>query len=266
MQRNRPTDRSIRSTSRHHRDIPLRLLTLLLLLGLPSESPAQVILRPSLGIQTFAFLGEPLAAQPMAPVSDRALPLGGGLEGGQAGFRLQLEVSSREDAILRFPISLEYFTLNGKTTFGLSSRQTVRKQRITFVHEASVLSGNLGVTAAFFEKQKLYVSGELKGVYLPPTDLGARIYYADTDSTLRSSQTEPFDGAFRIGGFARIGAQLPFFDPFLLDFSAGIGVLNLLLTETDPLQQENLLVVEKRTAEEGTLQYFSLGLSLIWKL
>ena len=247
--------------------IHIRLLCLLLLgIGLTSTSSAQVILHPSLGIQTFAFTGNALAAQPMAPNSDRALPLGGGLEGGQFGMRLQLEVMSDKDAILRFPISLEYFGLNGKTTFGVSSRQAVRKQRITFTHDASVLSANIGATAAFFDERKLYISGELKGVYLPPTSLYTRLYYADNDSTVLDAEIEPFAGAFRIGGFLRAGAQLPFFDPFLLDFNVGVGALNLLLKDTDPELQENLLVVEKRTAEEGTLRYFSIGMSVIWKL
>ena len=66
---------------------------------------------------------------------------------------------------------------------------------------------------------------------------------------------------FRLGGFVRAGAQLPFFDPFLLDFSAGIGILNMGLKGST-----NLLVVERRAADEENLQYFSVGMSLIWKL
>jgi hypothetical protein len=245
--------------------IPI-LFILLLSSGFTLTATAQVILRPSLGLQTFAFTGDGLAAQPMSPASDRALPLGGGLEGGQFGMRLQLEVMSDVNAILRFPVSLEYFELNGKTTFGVSSRRTIRKQRITFTHDASIVSANIGATAAFFNERKLYVSGELKGVYVQPTKLYTRIYYADNDSTIRDAEIEPFDGAFRIGGFLRAGAQLPFFDPFLLDFNVGVGAVNLFLKETDPDLQENLMVIEKRTAEEGTLSYFSIGISVIWKL
>lgn len=258
-------DRTNNSTLRRWGVFPI-LCVLLLSAGFTLTASAQVILHPSLGLQTFAFTSEGLAAQPMAPADDRARPLGGGLEGGQFGVRLQLEVMSDEDAILRFPVSLEYFQLNGKSTFGLSSRQAVRKQRITFTHDASLISANIGATAAFFDERKLYISGELKGVYLQPTSLYTRIYYADNDSTIRDSKIEPFDGAFRIGGFLRAGAQLPFFDPFLLDFSVGVGAVNLFLKETDPELQENLLVIEQRPAEEGTLRYFSIGMSMIWKL
>ena len=242
------------------------LCVLLPSIGFTSTASAQVILHPSLGLQTFAFTGDGLAAQPMAPEGDRARPLGGGLEGGQFGMRLQLEVMSDEDAILRFPVSLEYFQLNGKSTFGISSRRAIRKQRITFTHDASIISANIGATAAFFDERKLYISGELKGVYLQPTRLYTRLYFADNDSTVRDVEVEPFDGAFRIGGFLRAGAQLPFFDPFLLDFSVGVGAVNLFLKETDPELQENLLVIEQRPAEEGTLRYFSIGISVIWKL
>lgn len=233
-----------------------------LLLGVP-EANAQVVLLPSLGLQTISFMNEPPAARPMAPQFDRAAPLGGDLQGAQAGFRLQAELMTDKDAILRFPVSVEYFGLNGKTTFSITRRDSLRRsQRWTFTHEASILSANIGATAAFFDKQKLYISAELKGVYFPATDLKSRIYYADNDETIQESPPlTPMESTFRLGGFVRAGAQVPFFDPFKLDFSAGIGLLNMTLKE-----ERNLLVIDSEPAVEQNLQYFSIGISLIYML
>ncbi len=244
-----------------NRTILRRAALLFLLLCCQSIAGAQVVIHPSLGLQTFSFLGEPLASQPMSPGTERALPLGGDISSAQAGFRLQAEIMGNKDAILRFPVSVEYWGMNGKTTFSLTTRHATRSQRLTFTHSASVMSANLGITAAFFDKQKVYVSGELKGVYFPATNLHSRIYFADSDETVQESETAPMEEKFRLGGFLRAGAQLPFFDPFLLDFSAGVGILNLGLKGSS-----NLLVVERRAADEENLQYFSIGMSLIWKL
>lgn len=244
----------------------LPIATLLLLTALPSAT-AQVVTRPSLGLQTLAFLGEPAAAQPISPGPQRELPLGGGMSGAQTGARLQIEVMSSEKSILRFPLSVEYFALDGKTTFMISSRNAERKRRLTFTHDGQIATVNLGVTAAFLTLPKLYVSGELKGVYFFPTNLNARIYYLDNDETIQEQDVEPFGSAFRIGGFLKAGAQVAFFEPLLLDFSAGIGSLNLLMKETDPAEQRNLLIVDtQRRDPEGALQYFSIGLGVIWKL
>ncbi len=228
-----------------------------------SAATAQVVLQPSLGLQTIAFMNDPLAARPMSPGEDRAAPLGGDLTGAQAGFRLQAELMSDKDAILRFPVSIEYFGLNGKTTFSITRRDSLRRsQRWTFTHEASILTANIGATAAFFEKQKLYISAELKGVYFPATSLESRIYYADNNETIQESPPlTPMESTFRLGGFVRAGAQLPFFDPFKLDFSAGVGLLNMGLKG-----KSNLLVIDTQEAEEENLQYFSIGISLIYML
>ena len=137
----------------------LRTLPALLVLGMlivsSTDLAAQVTLRPSLGLQTFSFIGNAPAADPLAPVGARNEPLGGGFDGGQPGARLQLEISSDKDAILRFPLSLEYFSFDGKTTFSVTSRSSGRPQRLTFTHTGNILTANLGVTAAFFEQPEI---------------------------------------------------------------------------------------------------------------
>ena len=240
---------------------PSLLFGLLVLLTIDLD--AQVVLQPSLGLQTISFMGEPLASLPMSPGQDRAQPLGGDLSGAQAGFRLQAELMTDKDAIIRIPVALEYFGLNGKTTFSITRRDSLRRsQRWTFTHDASILTANIGATAAFFKKQKLYISAELKGVYFPATNLNSRIYYADNDSTIQESpDLTPMESTFRIGGFVRAGAQLPFFDPFTLDFSAGIGILNMGLKGNS-----NLLTIDPQEAVEQNLRYFSIGMSLVYML
>ena len=166
---------------------------LLLLFTCQSIASAQVVIHPSLGLQTFSFMGEPLASQPMSPGTERALPLGGDISSAQAGFRLQAEIMGKKDAILRFPVSLEYWGMNGKTTFSLTTRSADRSQRLTFTHSASVMSANLGITAAFFDEQKVYISGEVKGVYFPATSLQSRIYFADNDEN-RTGERDGTDG------------------------------------------------------------------------
>ena len=243
------------------------LLVLFVLLISTTEINAQVVLRPSLGLQTIAFLGEPPAVLPMSPGPDRELPLGGGLTGAQTGLRLQFEAFSTKNDMLRLPISLEYFTLNGKTTFALSSFQAPRKQRLTFTHEANIVTANIGITASFFELPSLYVTGELKGVYMLETELSSRIFYTDNNETIEAFSGHPSPATFRIGGFAKVGTQVEFFEPFLLDFSAGIGTLNMLLKDTDPATQRDILVVDPtRHDPEQSVHYFSIGMNLVWKL
>ncbi|MCE2504038.1 MAG: hypothetical protein J4G05_08280 [Chlorobi bacterium] len=228
---------------------------------------AQVVIRPSLGLQSMAFIGEPPAALPISPGSERELPLGGGIMGAHAGFRLQFEAFFPKNDLLRLPISIEYFMLNGKTTFALSSFQAPRKQLLTFTHEANIATTNIGLTASFFELPSFYVTAELKGVYMFETELRSRIFYSDNHETTASYSSHPAHGTFRIGGFAKIGSQVEFFEPFLLDFNAGVGTLNLLLKETDPNKRRDILVVDPtRHDPEQTVQYFSLGMTLVWKL
>lgn len=231
------------------------------------QADAQVVVRPSLGLQSIAFLGDPPATNSMSPGIERELPLGGGLSGAQTGFRLQFEAFSQKNDLLRLPISFEYFTLNGKTTFFLSSFQSTRKQRLTFTHEAQVATAGIGLTASFFDIPSLYITGELKGVYFFETDLSSRIFYADNNETVESFTGHPSPEEFRVGGFVKLGTQLAFFDPFLLDFNVGVGTLNMLLKDTDPATQRNLLVADPtRHDPEQTLSYFSLGMTVVWKL
>lgn len=232
--------------------------------GLPAS--AQVVIRPSLGLQTMTFGNNSPVAQPIAPGPDREDRLGGGMSGPQVGARLQFEVSSEENAIIRFPLSLEYIFLDGATTFALPTFSP-RKQRLTFTHTGSIASAGIGVLVAPIKNPTIYLLAEAKGNYIFPSSLEARIYYSDNYETIQQNTVEPAPGIFRIGGYARIGAQLEFFEPFLLDFSVGYGALNLFGKETDAAEERNLLVVDSKLREpELTVGYLGLNISLIWKL
>jgi hypothetical protein len=170
--------------------------------------------------------------------------------------------------MIRFPISLEYYDLTGKTTFSASNPSDVRKKRWLFRNSASIMSVGAGVTATFFKFPSLYISAEGKLNYLPATDLTSRIYFVDNDETVREVTVHPSPEAqTRIGLYARVGTQLDFFEPFLLDVSIGYGALNIGGKETDPAKQRNLLIVDsERHDPEVTVGYIGVGFSVIWRL
>jgi hypothetical protein len=223
--------------------------------------------RPSLGLQTLDFIGNPPAERAISPGDDRALPFGGGLISAHPGLRLQFEAFSSESDHLRLPVSFEYFSLSGKTTFVFGITQDNRVQRLTFKHTADIITGSLGLTASFFNVPSVYVSGEVKAVQIFPTNLNRRSFIHDNDSTINSTDIQISDAKFRIGAFAKIGTQVEFFEPLLLDFNVGVGALNLLLRDTDPETGQNLLVVENQyAAPEEIVKYFSIGMTVVWKL
>lgn len=227
---------------------------------------AQVVIRPALGLQTMTFIGDKPITQPISPGPDREERLGGGMTGPQVGTRLQFEIASEENAVLRFPLSLEYYFLGGATTFSLPTFGG-RKQRLTFTHSANIASAGIGVMVVPVKNPSIYLLAEAKGNYIFPSSLEARIYYTDKNETIRQNEVEPAPGTFRIGGYGRIGAQVDFFEPFLLDFSVGYGALNLFGKETDPEKERNLLVIDSEIREpELTVGYLGLNISLIWKL
>lgn len=232
----------------------------------PLEGAAQVAIRPALGLQTMTFIGDRPVSQPISAGEDREDRLGGGITGPQNGIRLQFEILSEESDLIRFPLSLEYYFLSGTTTYQLPTLGP-RRQSWTFDHTANIASAGVGVMVAPFDNPDVYLLVEAKGNYIFPTSLESRIYYADNNETIQRNVVEPAPGTFRIGGYTRLGAQLEFFEPLLLDFSFGVGALNLISKETDPAEQRNLLIVDSELREpEQTIPYFGLNMSVIWKL
>lgn len=225
-------------------------------------------LRPSIGVQTLWFNGDYPVRQDISPGNSRDLPLGGGVIGPSNGLRLQLELIPDVNGILRFPISAEAYFLSGKTTFAITRVNEVPTKRWTFTHTAQIFSAGAGVTALFFKlPTTLYFSAEGKVYYLPSTTLLSRIYNADTDETLEERELIPDpDNHLRYGAYVRVGTQVEFFEPLLLDFSVGYGGLNIWGKNTDPESQRNLMVVDPRNAPETTLGYIGLGFSVIWRL
>ena len=87
-----------------------------------------------------------------------------------------------------------------------------------------------------------------------------------SDQTVTENLVHP-DTTTRIryGTYVKIGTKVPFYKPFLIDFSVGYGVLNLAGKGSDVSQQHNLLVVDNMPAPEVTVGYIGLGLSVIYK-
>ena len=258
-------------TPRPTRTVPPCLLLLLaLLLTAPVPAPGQFIMRPSLGVQSVLFNGDYPASRPISPGTDPALPLGGGLVSTNNAARLQLEMIPDPLGMLRIPVSVEYYSFIGKTSFTVPNAIDPRVQRLTYRYSADMLSVGAGLTASFFGGPTLYFSAEGKFNYFFPSELGQRLYYQDNGEAIleRSINPDP-SSQQRIGAYLRVGTQVDFFDPVLLDFSVGYGALNLFGKNTDPATQRNLLVAEPKPTPdfpEVTVGYLGVGFSIIWAM
>lgn len=245
------------------------LLGLLLLFAATTASIAQWSARPSIGVQTMWFNGNNAIRQPISPGSDRDLPLGGGMNGTHPGLQLQLELLPSKESAFRFPISLEAFSVVGKTTFAATPDVDKRKRRWLFRHSAEVYSVGAGITYNLVGGlPNLYVSGQGKINFISSSDLLSRIYYADNLAVIVERTVHP-DTAnkTRFGAYLEIGTQVEFFEPLLLDFSIGYGALNIGGRETDPALQRNLLVVDnQRRDPEAIVGFVGVNFSIIWKL
>ena len=242
---------------------------LLLLIVGAATSTAQWSARPSIGVQTMWFNGNNAIRQPISPGSDRDLPLGGGMNGTHPGLQLQLELLPSAESAFRFPISLEAFSLVGKTTFAANPDVDQRKRRWLFRHSAEVYSVGAGVTYNLVDGlPSLYVSGQGKANFITSSDLLSRIYYSDNGSVIVERTVHPdTTNKTRFGAYIEIGSQVEFFEPLLLDFSIGYGALNIGGRETDPATQRNLLVVDnQRRDPETIIGFIGVNFSIIWKL
>jgi hypothetical protein len=236
---------------------------------LTPTTPPHVMFHPSIGVQTMWFNGDYPISRDISPESssNRDLPLGGGVLGSSNGLHLGLEVIPSRGSIIRFPLSLDAFFLSGKTTYAASRLTEHPVKRWTFTHTGNIFSAGAGVTASFFDLPSLYISAEAKVNYIPSTHLTSRIYDAEADTTIRQVDVVPDSSAhWRYGAYIKVGTQVEFFEPFILDFSVGYGGLNLWGKNTDPATQRDLMVVDPRNSPETTLGYIGIAFSVIWKL
>lgn len=243
--------------------------SLIVLLGIAAAfDPAcsQTVIRPQIGLQTMWFNGNYPVRQPISPGVSRDLPLGGGVIGNSNGLHLGVDVIPALEGLVRFPIVAEAYFLHGKTTFAASRITDRQTKRWTFTHSAQIFSLGAGVGASLFAGPTLYGQVEGRVFIIPETDLNSRIYYLENDETINETNLHP-DTTTRVryGAYVKVGTQVPFYEPFLIDFSVGYGVLNLAGKEAEPSMQHNLLVVDNRPAPEVTVGYIGLGLSVIYK-
>lgn len=231
--------------------------------------PDRLIIQPSIGVQTMWFNGDYPISRDISPesTSGRDVPLGGGVIGSSNGLHLGLEIIPSRESILRFPVTFDAFFLTGKTTFAASRLTDPVVQRLTFSHTGYIYSVGAGVTASFFTLPSLYISAEAKANFIPSTHLVTRLYNANTDETIREREVIPDSSAHtRYGAYIKLGTQVEFFDPIILDFSIGYGAVNLWGKNTDPATQRDLLVVDQNPSPETTLGYIGVGFSVIWRL
>lgn len=261
------TVRNLRLISSTSLLVPFLLLILSQALSAQETGPGAFVTRPSIGLQTIKFPENSPPANPIHPEDDRNLGPGGGFSSANNGLRIQLELMPDAKGMFRIPLSFEYYEFLGKSTFvGTNYSDTIRRIFVLTRHDASMFSFGAGVTAAFFEKPNLYVSVEAKMNMLPTPTYYSRIYFTDNDSTLADRTVELYtETRTRFGGYARVGTQVDFFDPLLIDLSVGLGVVNLFGKDTDPKTQRNLLAIDPLHPAEETISYFGAGLSLIYE-
>ena len=261
------TVRNLRLTLLSCLALPFLLLLLSQAVSAQDGGPGSFTTRPSVGLQTIKFPEGTPPANAIHPEDDRNGAPGGGFSSANNGLRIQLELMPDSKGMFRIPLSFEYFEFIGKTTFVVTRySDTIRKQFVLIRHDASMFSFGAGVTAAFFDKPNLYFSVEGKVNMFPTPTYYSRFYFYDNDSTLSDKTTELYqDTKTRFGGYARIGTQLDFFDPLMIDLSIGGGVLNMFGKDTDPQTQRNLLAVDPYKPAEETLVYLGAGLSLIYE-
>jgi hypothetical protein len=237
------------------------------LIVLALQAHAQFTMRPAIGLQTMWFNGNIPASQDISNGSGVDVPIGGGIKGSNNGLHLGLELIPDPDGIIRFPLSLDAFFLSGRTTFTVSHVPDPTR-RLLLDHTANVYSLGGGVSASFFKLPTLYMSAQATANYIPPTSFQARQYMAGSGKTISDVTLHPDTTShLRFGAYLKLGTQVEFFDPLILDFSVGYGALNLLGKETDPTKPRPLLVVDsERRDPEVTLGYLGIGFSIIWKL
>ncbi len=233
----------------------------------------RLTVRPMLGVQTMWFNGKYPASDHLFTIGSEDAPLGGGFKGPSNAVHLELELIPNSESIIRIPFSADAFFLKGKTTFAGSSIGALDPQRIYFRHTANIYSLGTGIRAAFFKSPNLYVSAEGRFNYITSTELYSRVFYSRTDSTASELTLTPDpNDHIRLGAYVKVGTQVEFFEPLLLDFSVGYGALNLFGKETDPDKLRNLLVIEPqvqkrfKATEETTLGYIGVAFSVIWRL
>lgn len=231
---------------------------------------AQLIVRPLAGIQSMVFNGDNQARRPISPGTDPALSFGGGLSTSNNGVRIGLELIPDPESVIRIPFTAEYYWFDGKTTFAVPSN-TGRIEQLRYHFSANMLSIGTGIKASFFNKSKLslYVSGEGRFNYIPPTTLSSRLFFFDNGELLAPEATIAPDtvGRGRFGAVVKIGTQADFFDPLMLDFSIGYGAVNLVGRDNDSTSMRDILTAEPqlRTAER-TLGFITFGFSILWVL
>jgi len=242
------------------------LTALAVVFGTTTVAMGQTVVRPQIGIQTMWFNGDYPVRQPISPGVSRDLPLGGGVMGNSNGLHVGLDIIPDLEGALRFPVVAEAFFLHGKTTFAASRISDRETKRWTFTHTATVYSFGAGIGASFFTGPTLYAQAEGRVFVIPQTDLHSRIYLLESDATITETLLHP-DTTTRIryGLYGKLGTQVPFYEPFMIDFSIGYGVVNLAGKESNVEDQRNLLVVDNLPAPEVTIGYIGLGLSLIYK-
>jgi hypothetical protein len=228
---------------------------------------SQPIILPSIGLQTLTF-----AVDTGDVLVKKINTLGGNLSGPHNAFRIQAELLLSKSSILRFPFSIEGFFLHGVETIRYQGTPLPpdSKGRFQVNHNAVMFAGNMGIGITWLRLKNIadfYASAEGKVFYIPPSTLSARFYDEATNTDYKTSSNDTHkDTWVRIGTYFKGGIQVPFFEPLMIDFSGGYGMINL-LGKNKEAGEHTLFSIDRAVHQpEQTIPYWGLGLSIIYKL
>lgn len=215
----------------------LRILFLASLLGVGvATSSAQVRFRVAAGMSTDWITNDNPAAERMvgdAQVADSLVPLGGSLDGMQAGWGIRGYADLDKQKYFRIPIGLDYWMYDGTQTVQdyLSGTQ-IR-------HQVDIISTMIGFEWSFAEfpmaYARAYVGGEIR-----PTFIGANqvTYHSwNRASSVDYDSTDVFslkEACTRVGAMLRLGVEGELYYPVFINTSVAWGVMNLIGRDTRP--------------------------------
>lgn len=204
------------------------LLGIIVLTGLAASAGAQVRWRVSAGMSTDWITNDNPAVHRLTGTSDSIdAPLGGALDGMQMGWGIRAYADLDKQKTFRIPFGLDYFSYSGTQSMNAPT------YAVQVRHDVNLFTGHLGFEWSFVEFPlafaRAYIAGEVRGLYVAPNTIttSTRIVSDSGHVTSRQEVFSGKEGAFRLGGMARLGIEGEIYYPVFLNTSVAYGVMNL---------------------------------------
>ncbi|MFC2131510.1 hypothetical protein ACFLSQ_08750 [Bacteroidota bacterium] len=182
----------------------------------------------SVGLSTIQILGNNLATKPFEHEEAGIYMFGGSFDQSQSGLKLEALFALDNEEIFEIPVGFEYYFYKGREKEqmqGLSDRK--------FRHDVNIMTFVLGFNYSFFKFNplnsvaKFYVGLDTRSSII----FQGRFEQITNDVEQNIFETLTYDtkeDAFRLGGVLKLGLNGRLYEPLYVDFSAGIGIMNLI--------------------------------------